>query len=132
GVYNELFFTCRVPGWILWVCDRCQYCSSDIFEIHEIISTSTRAKAMSWLSDLFGGGGVSEALREGGVVIDLRTAYEYDQGHVPRSLNIPIDRVRANIDRIRDLKKPVILCCATGSHCREATEILRHAGLPRV
>jgi rhodanese-related sulfurtransferase len=88
---------------------------------------------MSWLSDIFGGGvGVKQALREGAVVIDLRTAYEYDQGHVPRSLNIPIDRIRANIDRIRALEKPVILCCATGSHCREAADILKAAGIQRV
>jgi rhodanese-related sulfurtransferase len=88
---------------------------------------------MSWLSDIFGGGGgVEQAIREGAVVIDLRTAYEYDQGHVPRSLNIPIDRIRANIDRIRDLRKPVILCCATGNHCREAAEILKAGGIQRV
>ena len=88
---------------------------------------------MSWLSDIFGGGGgVKQALREGAVVIDLRTAYEYDQGHVPHSLNIPVDRIRANIDRIRDLRKPVVLCCATGGHCWEAADILRSAGIPRV
>ena len=89
---------------------------------------------MSWLSDFFGGGGggIKQALREGAVVIDLRTAYEFDQGHVPRALNIPIDRVKANIERIRDLDKPVILCCSTGSHCWEAADILRNAGIQRV
>ena len=88
---------------------------------------------MSWLSDIFGGGGgIRQAMREGAVVIDLRTAYEYDQGHVPRSLNIPIDRIRANIDRIRGLNKPVILCCSSGSHCWEAAGILRDAGITRV
>ena len=88
---------------------------------------------MSWLSDIFGGGtGIKQALREGAVVIDLRTAYEFDQGHVPRALNIPVDRIRANIDRIRGLKKPVILCCSSGSHCWEAADILRDAGITRV
>ena len=88
---------------------------------------------MSWLSDIFGGGDrIRQALRDGAVVIDLRTAYEYDQGHVPRSLNIPIDRIRANIGRIEDLRKPVILCCGTGSHCWEAASILQEAGITRV
>ena len=88
---------------------------------------------MSWLSELFGGGGaIREALQQGAVVIDLRTAYEYDQGHIPRSLNIPIDRIRDSIDRIRDLRRPVILCCATGGHCWEAAAILREAGIQRV
>src|SRR5579859_295797 len=88
---------------------------------------------MSWISEIFGGGGgIKQSLRDGAVIIDLRTAYEFDQGHVPRSLNIPVDRIRANIERIRGLNKPVILCCATGSHCWEAANILREAGIDRV
>jgi len=88
---------------------------------------------MSWLSDIFGGGGsIRQALREGAVIIDLRTAYEYDQGHIPQSLNIPIDRIRANIVRIRDLRRPVVLCCGTGTHCREGADILRAAGITPV
>jgi rhodanese-related sulfurtransferase len=87
---------------------------------------------MSWLSELFGDGGVRQALQEGAVIIDLRTAYDFDQGHIPRSLNIPADRIKANIDRIRDLRKPVILCCGPGGRCWEAVDFLKGAGLPRV
>ena len=88
---------------------------------------------MSWLSDIFSGGAnIRQAVRDGAVIVDLRTAYEYDQGHIPRALNIPIDRLPANIDRIRDLGKPVILCCAGGGHCWEAASILREAGISRV
>ena len=88
---------------------------------------------MSWLSELFGGGGgIREALQEGAVIIDLRTAYEYDQGHIPHSLNIPADRVKANIGRIRDLRKPVILCHGPGGQYWESADLLRNAGIPRV
>jgi rhodanese-related sulfurtransferase len=88
---------------------------------------------MSWLSEFFGGSSsIREALDQGAVVIDLRTAYEYDQGHIPRSLNIPADRIRSNIDRIRDLQKPVILCCGPGGGCWETMDILRNAGLQQV
>ena len=86
---------------------------------------------MSWLSDIFGNG-IKKALQTDGVIIDLRTAYEFDQGHIPKAINIPIDRIRASIGRVRDLKKPVILCCSTGSHCREAADILRQAGIGEV
>jgi len=88
---------------------------------------------MSWLSEIFGGGApIRQALREGGVIIDLRTPYEYDQGHIPHAINIPVDRIKANIGRIRSLNKPVILCCGTGSHCWEAATLLREAGITRV
>ncbi|HXD77370.1 MAG TPA: rhodanese-like domain-containing protein [Puia sp.] len=88
---------------------------------------------MSWLGDIFGGGsGIREALQDGAVVIDLRTAFEFDQGHIPHSLNIPADRIRSNIDRIRDLRRPVILCCGAGGGCWEAMDELRQAGIARV
>ncbi|HEV2352870.1 MAG TPA: rhodanese-like domain-containing protein [Puia sp.] len=88
---------------------------------------------MSWLSELFGGSGaIREALQQGAVVIDLRTAYDYDQGHIPHSLNIPEDRIKANIDRIRDLRRPVILCCGPGGGCWGAVDMLRQAGIPSV
>ena len=89
---------------------------------------------MSWLSDIFGwnSGSILQAIKEGGVIVDLRTPYEFDQGHIPRALNIPIDRIKANIGRLRDLNKPIILCCNAGAHCWEAAEILREAGITRV
>jgi phage shock protein E len=89
---------------------------------------------MSWLSEIFGlgNGKLRQAIQEGGVIVDLRTAYEYDQGHVPHALNIPIDRIKMSIVRLRDLDKPLILCCGNGDHCWEAAEILRHAGITRV
>jgi rhodanese-related sulfurtransferase len=88
---------------------------------------------MSWLSDLFGGSGqIKQAIRQGAVIIDLRTAYDYDQGHIPQAVNIPVDRIKANIGRIKDFRRPVILCCSTGDHCREAGDILRNAGVPSV
>src|SRR5579871_1570596 len=88
---------------------------------------------MSWFSDLFGGGSdIREAIRQGAVIIDLRTAYDYDQGHIPRSLNIPADRIKSNIDRIRDLRKPVILCSGPSGGVWEAMDVLRSAGLQQV
>jgi phage shock protein E len=86
---------------------------------------------MSWLSELFGDGKqkIRQVLREGGVVIDLRTAYEFDQGHIPHSLNIPVDRISVNIVRIRDLNRPVILCCGNGVQCRDALGALKRAGI---
>ncbi len=80
----------------------------------------------------FGNNKIKEALRNGAVVIDVRTAYEFDSGHVPKSINIPVDRISLNISRIKDMKKPVIFCCATGARSGQAVQIMKTHGFKEV
>ncbi len=49
----------------------------------------------------FGNNKIKTALRNGAVVIDVRTAGEFDQGKVPDSTNIPVDRIAINAERIK-------------------------------
>jgi phage shock protein E len=77
----------------------------------------------------FGGSKIKSFLQKGAVVIDVRTPHEYDQGHVPGSINIPVDKVSANSNRILQMKKPVIFCCASGARSGSATSIMRAKGL---
>ncbi len=80
----------------------------------------------------FGNSKIKEALRNGAVVIDVRTAYEFDQGHVPNSINIPVDRININVTRIKDMKKPVIFCCTTGARSGQAVQIMKATGINEV
>ena len=81
---------------------------------------------------LFGKKNLKEALKKGAVIIDVRTPHEYDNGKVPGSINIPIDRISASIERIRSMKKPVIVCCESGMRSNTAKSILKSAGLQEV
>jgi rhodanese-related sulfurtransferase len=81
---------------------------------------------------LFGKNKVKEALRQGAVIIDVRTPHEYDQGRVPQSINIPSERIGASIERIKAMKKPVVLCCASGMRAGAAKNMLKSAGLKEV
>ena len=47
-----------------------------------------------------GNGKVKEALRRGAIVIDIRTAAEFDRGKVRDSINIPVDRININLAQI--------------------------------
>lgn len=80
----------------------------------------------------FGNNKIKEALQKGAVVIDVRTAYEFDLGHVPHSINIPVNRISSNIERIKDIKKPVIFCCASGARSGQALQIMKSKGLTEV
>ena len=46
-------------------------------------------------------------------LIDVRQPSEYSSGHIPNSINIPLQTLTANLDKIPD-DRPVILYCATG------------------
>ena len=78
------------------------------------------------------GNKIKEALRKGAVVIDVRTPHEFDQGKVPGSINIPLDRIAANADRIRNMKQPIIFCCASGHRSGIAVRTMKEKGLKEV
>ena len=88
---------------------------------------------MSLLSFLgFGNSKVKDALRRGAIVIDVRTPNEFDRGKVPESINIPVDRIAANAERIKGMNRPVIFCCASGSRSGNAINIMKAKGLKDV
>lgn len=88
---------------------------------------------MSLLSILgFGGGNIKNALRKGAVIIDVRTASEFDRGKVPGSINIPVDRISTSIPRIKGMNRPVIICSSYHEHSNTATRILKENGLKEV
>jgi rhodanese-related sulfurtransferase len=63
--------------------------------------------------------------------IDVRTPAEYASGHAYRAVNIPLDLLPQNLNRI-EKNEPVYLICATGRRSKQAAEILNAAGFPRV
>jgi rhodanese-related sulfurtransferase len=78
---------------------------------------------------LFGKNKIKEAIKKGAAIVDVRTPHEYDNGKVPGSINIPVDRISASVERIRSMKKPVILVCESGVRSNTAKNILKSAGL---
>lgn len=88
---------------------------------------------MSFFSRLFGSGDeVKQALRDGAVIIDVRTVREYDEGRVRPSIHIPFDRLPSSIERIRAMNKPVICCAGGDSRSSAAVNMLKRAGLKKV
>jgi rhodanese-related sulfurtransferase len=71
--------------------------------------------------------------RDDAVVVDVRSPNEYAGGHVPDSINIPLDSLKA---RLADLQKfsgrPLIVNCATGVRSGGACRQLRKLGFDKV
>lgn len=70
-----------------------------------------------------------ELLKNGAILIDVRTPKEYAQGNVSGSQNIPLDDIDGKLKKIKALNKPIVLVCASGMRSARATSILKQNGL---
>lgn len=68
-----------------------------------------------------------ELLRNGAVIVDVRSRAEFRAGSNPRSVNIPLDALEAGA-RSLDRDKPVILCCASGARSGRAAAVMKGLG----
>ena len=75
---------------------------------------------------------IKEALRKGAIIIDVRTAAEYDRGHIPDAFNIPVDRINISMQRIKAANRPVVLCCNSGARSSTALQLLKSEGVKEV
>ena len=67
-------------------------------------------------------------INEGAIILDVRSKEEYEIGHVPGSINIPLDKLLHNLDKLKDKMKPIILCCASGMRSSSAKNLLQSNG----
>lgn len=64
-----------------------------------------------------------------GTIIDVRSYGEFMGGHVVDAINIALDEIPARIDEIKNLKTPLILCCASGNRSGQAQQFLSQQGI---
>lgn len=60
-------------------------------------------------------------------LIDVRTMSEYNQGHLPNAINIPMDQIADRIDEVSQ-DKPVVFVCASGNRSESVAAGLAEAG----
>ncbi|MEE4377696.1 MAG: rhodanese-like domain-containing protein [Candidatus Competibacteraceae bacterium] len=67
------------------------------------------------------------------LVIDVRTAGEYQQAHVRQSINIPYDEIAARIDAFApDPDTAIVLYCRSGRRSSIAEQTLRQLGYQEI
>ena len=85
--------------------------------------------------NLFGMGAsinFSELIKSGAVIIDVRSKREFEGGHIDGSINIPVDELTNNLNKLKDKNKIIIACCASGMRSASATSILKSNGYTQV
>ncbi len=71
-------------------------------------------------------------VREGAMILDVRTKREYAGGHIQGSINIAVDQLKDNLHHLKEKEKPIITCCASGIRSAAARNILKSKGYTNV
>ena len=68
-----------------------------------------------------------EMLEKGAQLVDVRADHEWEAGHLPGAVHIPLDQLSQRAAEI-DKDRPVILYCRGGNRSAMATTALAEAG----
>lgn len=76
-------------------------------------------------------------ITSGAVVLDVRTAEEFAEEHLPNAVNIPVGELPKRLDEVaglagNDKARPVVVYCASGDRAGKATAQLGAAGYSNV
>ncbi|GAA1450663.1 rhodanese-like domain-containing protein [Nocardiopsis tropica] len=64
------------------------------------------------------------------LLVDVRTAAEYESSHIPGAVNLPLQRVDDHLERIAaDAGRGLVLVCQSGARARRCQDRLAEAGL---
>ena len=74
----------------------------------------------------------AQLVKEGAIILDVRSKGEYAGGHIQGSVNIPVDQLGNNLQKLKDKAKPIITCCASGMRSASAKSILKSNGYTEV
>lgn len=85
------------------------------------------------LFDLFAGPDMNVGVQEwkaskGAVLLDVRSADEYGQGHIPGSVNVPLDRINQVLELYPDKGTQLFVHCLSGARSNQAVSFLKRSG----
>lgn len=89
---------------------------------------------MGIFSAIFGkssGGDLEAAINGGAFLVDVRSREEFASGHVRGSVNIPLDRVQAELKQFKG-KDSIVVFCRSGNRSGMAKSILESNGINNV
>lgn len=68
-------------------------------------------------------------VKDGALIVDVRTSGEFNSGHIKGSINIPLDTIQSKAAELKKKGKTIITCCRSGSRSGMAKSMLEGAGI---
>lgn len=72
-----------------------------------------------------------QLIKDGALLVDVRSRQEYASGHVSGSLNIPLDTLPQQLDRFSSHEYKIVFC-QSGMRSMQAKTILERYGISHV
>lgn len=70
-----------------------------------------------------------ELVKNGALIVDVRTPGEFNSGHIKGSINIPLDQINNKKADLKKKNKVIITCCRSGNRSGMAESMLKAAGI---
>ena len=70
----------------------------------------------------------SELVKQGAIILDVRSKGEFAGGHINGSINIPVEQLNNNLAKLKDKNKCIVCCCASGMRSGTAKRMLEAKG----
>ena len=70
-------------------------------------------------------------VKNGAIILDVRTKKEFESGHIPGAINIPLDLIRGNVSKFKK-DTVIITCSASGKRSASAKSILNYSEFHKV
>lgn len=89
---------------------------------------------MGFFSALFGktdNSQLTEAIKDGAFLVDVRTPAEFSAGSVKGAVNIPLDKISGKLGKFKN-KQNIVVFCRSGSRSGQAKSILERNGFQNV
>lgn len=72
---------------------------------------------------------LKERVKTGATLLDVRSAQEYQEGHLEGAMLIPEYEIEKNIEKIRpDKHQEIIIYCTSGARSKKACKIMKMKG----
>ncbi|MFM1933641.1 MAG: hypothetical protein RL360_521 [Bacteroidota bacterium] len=74
---------------------------------------------------------LNELMASGAVIVDVRTPAEYKDGHLKGAINLPLQTLGNNLNKLKK-DQVIITCCRSGSRSGMAKRMLKANGFEQV
>lgn len=74
---------------------------------------------------------LTEAINNGATLIDVRSKGEFASGSIKNAVNIPLNEISNQINKLKN-KRNIVIFCRSGMRSKQAQSILKQAGFENV